>query len=126
MHTLFHALIVFIMASPVIGKERISCTVEYANQNMIDYGPLNFRSITGRAIDPQGVPVPQVCIAIFTDKDFANQEHRQVAGVMTDETGHFGLPSVPSGQYRVIAKYSSFGILNVKVNAVRWPRGGSR
>lgn len=118
-------LIVLTMASPVIGQEQVACTLEYANQNMIDYGPLSFRSITGRAVDPFDVPVPQVCVAIFTDKGLADKDHRQVASVLTDESGYFHFLRLQPGQYRVVAKYDGFGVLNVKVNIVRWPRGGS-
>jgi hypothetical protein len=92
---------------------------------MVDCGPITFRYIIGRSLDFQAEPIPQVCMAIFTDKDFPNKDHHQVAGVLTDQNGFFHMPDIKPGEYRVVAKYDSLGVLNVKIRVVRWPRGGS-
>lgn len=41
--------------------------MEYKNRNQTDYWPLVVRGV-GRAVDPDGVPVPGVCLGLFAER----------------------------------------------------------
>ena len=91
----------------------------YENHNMVDYGPLVFRYVVGRAIDPGGAPLPGGNIGLFTEQD-----HRLVASTRTDAEGNFHLHGVAPGHYRLVAHFDGCCPANVRVRLARWPRGG--
>ena len=103
------------------AQESFKCFSEYQNHNMVDYGPLVFRHLSGRAIDPASVEIPGVCVGIFTER-----EHRLIATAVSDQDGKFALPAIPAGRYRLVAIFPGFCAANVPVKIVRWPRGDSK
>lgn len=66
---------------------------------MADHGPLVFRRVSGRAIDPSSVEVPVVCIALFGEDG-----HRLIATTLADEKGKFELSRIALGKYRLGAR----------------------
>lgn len=82
----------------------------YENRNEVDYGPLTIEFIKGLAIDADGVPIPGVCVGIFTEK-----EHQLVRLTKSDENGYFEFLSLPQGEYRLIGKYPYFCVANAKI-----------
>jgi hypothetical protein len=106
-----------IQLSPVLDE---SCrSLEYQDQNQVDYGPLKVRRVEGSARDMQSTPVPGTCIGIFTEPD-----NRLVTSVETDGEGRFALGNVSPGRYRLVAKYSNLGIANAILEVADWPSGG--
>ena len=95
--------------------------IEYEDRNQITLSPLSFRAVAGKVMDQDGVAIPTVCIGLFTEK---NQQ--LVSSNVTDENGHFSFRGIPSGVYRLVARdnYHAFCTANVRIQAVRWPRGG--
>jgi hypothetical protein len=91
----------------------------YENHNMIDYGPLVFRSVGGVVVDSAGVVVPGATIGVFTDVD-----HKLVTKTTTDARGSFTLQHISSGRYRLVAHFNGFCPANVPVRIVSWPHGG--
>src|ERR1051326_7188322 len=83
----------------------------YENHNQIDYGPLRIAKLRGIAKDSQGLPVPDVLVLLFSEK-----EHKLIAQSKTDSKGAFGLESVHSGRYRLVLKYAGFCSANVPVD----------
>ena len=96
------------------------CKPTYQNHNMIDYGPLVFRTLSGRAIDPTSAQVPGGCIGLFSDEG-----HRLIASAETDQEGNFAFPALAPGRYRLVAQCAGFCVANVPLRIVRWPRGRS-
>ncbi len=97
------------------------CTPTYQNHNMIDYGPLVFRSLSGRAVDPNSVPMAAGSVGLFAEED-----HRLVATTQTDQDGSFKLAAIAPGRYRLVAEFRGFCVANVPLRIVLWPRGGLR
>ncbi len=91
--------------------------MRYENRNQIDYGPIRVRQLLGRAIDRDQTPVPGVCVGVFTEPD-----HKFIRAVETNGDGEFRLGTVPSGVYRLVAKYGGFGTANA---LLRFGRGKS-
>ena len=92
--------------------------MSYENRNQVDYGPLRIRELRGKAIDPDGVSVPGVCVGLFTEFD-----HKLIAATATERNGEFRLENAPAGDYRLVAKYPVFGTANARV---RLGRGATR
>ena len=82
---------------------------------------VSLRVVEGRAIDPNGVTVPNVCVALFTRKD-----KRFVTQTVTDENGYFRFGEIPKGKYFLVGRVERdyFCPLNVEINRVRFPFGG--
>lgn len=87
--------------------------MSYDNRNSIDYGPLNLRSLRGKAVDPNGVPVPE-CVGLFTESD-----HKLIAATATLANGESRMKDAPAGYYRLVAKYPPFGAANARVRLGR-------
>lgn len=83
------------------------------------YRTLSVRQVSGYAIDPQFVRMPQVCLGIFS---LTNK--RLVASGLTDEEGRFELRDIPVGKYRLVARANGFCLAIVPLRVVRYPRGG--
>jgi hypothetical protein len=91
------------------------------NRNFIDTPTISLRGVEGRAIDSNGVAIPNICVALFTEK-----EHRFVAQTVADENGYFRFGKIPKGRYRLVARvdYDAFCPVNVRIRRVSFPRGG--
>ena len=98
-----------------------TCAVTYRDRNMIDYGPLVFRNLSGYAIDPSSVRMAGGCIGLFTEND-----HRLVATAQPDESGNFAFAKVAPGRYKLVADFPGFCAANVPLKIVRWPRGRAK
>ncbi|MGA7412463.1 MAG: carboxypeptidase-like regulatory domain-containing protein [Bryobacteraceae bacterium] len=70
--------------------------------------------LSGKAIDGEGVPVPGVCVGLFTEGD-----HRLIIANATGPDGDFKLGEVPKGRYRLVAKCEAFGAANARVRIGR-------
>ena len=82
---------------------------------------VSLRVVEGQAIDPNGVAVPNVCVALFTRKD-----KRFVTQTVTDENGYFRFGKIPKGKYYLVARVERdyFCPLNVEINRLSFPFGG--
>jgi hypothetical protein len=70
--------------------------------------------LDGNVVDPQGAAVPGADVVV------ANSNNGQTLKATSDERGHWILPSMPSGTYRVtvtVAGFRSLSIEGVKVDA---------
>jgi len=87
----------------------------YASRNPTDAAPLEISRIKGIAQDAERLPI-DACVGIFTEPD-----HTLIAFTATDETGHFDLPGLPDGNYRLVIKsaYTGFCPGNAKVQIDR-------
>lgn len=47
--------------------------------------------------------IPKACVGVFTEID-----HKLIAATETDNKGHFELKDIPTGDYRLVAKYEGF------------------
>jgi Carboxypeptidase regulatory-like domain len=99
--------------------ETPGCSISYENHNQIDYGPLRLRAVQGVVLDSAAVPVPDVCLGLFHDK-----EHSVVASTTSDTNGRFSFGKVVRGRYRLVAKFQGLGVANVPLELVAWPSGG--
>ena len=93
--------------SPVI--EDACRSLEYQNQNQIDYG-LKLRRIEGTVVDiqPPPSPVPRTCVGLFTEDG-----RKLVTTVESDRDGAFAFGTIQPGKYRLIAKQPGLGVANV-------------
>ena len=83
-------------------------SVTYENHNQVDPPAIMLREASGIAVDKEGVVVPGVCVAAFTEK-----EHSLVSTIMTDQGGKFRFDKLPKGDYRLVVKYAGFCTANV-------------
>ena len=95
--------------------------LEYVSYNQVDPPTISLRGVEGRAIYPDGAPIPEICVALFTEK-----EHRFVAQTVADENGYFRFGKIPEGRYRLVARvdYDFLCPVNVRIHRVSFPRGG--
>ncbi len=84
--------------------------VPYENRNQIDYGPLRVQTVRGKAVDPQGVAIPGLCVGVFRESGY-----KLVATAETNENGQFEVKALPRGDYRLVAKYSGFCPANARL-----------
>jgi hypothetical protein len=105
-------LFVFSAMFGVIGFSRArgsgnSCVaMVYRDQNQVDT-KLRVRDLKGIAIDEQNVPVPGVCVGLFSEP-----EHRLVSVTTTSDDGKFKFRASAKGTYRLVAQYDGLGIAN--------------
>ena len=95
-------------------SEDCKTKITYENRNQIEYQPLSISTIAGVALDKDKVPVPVVCLGLFTESD-----HRLVASTVTDGKGNFEFSQVAPGRYRLVAKYNGFCPANISLRLVR-------
>ncbi len=88
----------------------------YVNRNQIDY-QVTVSRIEGHVVDADGVAIPGSCVAVFSEPD-----HRLLASFETDDSGHFALPKLARGDYRLVAMYDSYCPVNARMRVSR--RGG--
>jgi hypothetical protein len=106
--------------SPAQGSTE-KCAPVYQNHNMVDYGPLAFRRLSGYDVDPYSVRMVGGCIALFTEGD-----HRLVAITEADQDGKFAFGKIPTGRYRLVVDFRGFCVANVPLRIVRWPHAERR
>jgi hypothetical protein len=95
--------------------------LEYVNRNQVDPLTISLRGVEGRAIDSSGAAIPNICVALFTEK-----EHRFVAQTVADENGYFRFGKIPKGRYRLVARvdYDYLCPVNIRIRRVNFPSGG--
>jgi hypothetical protein len=116
--------VVFLLLAVSVSRAQEStekCTPTYQNHNMVDYGPLVLRNLSGYDIDPYSARMAGGCISLFTEKD-----HQLVATIRADKDGNFAFATVSPGRYRLVVDFRGFCVANVPLKIVRWPRGGLR
>ncbi|HEX8289126.1 MAG TPA: carboxypeptidase-like regulatory domain-containing protein [Pyrinomonadaceae bacterium] len=91
------------------------------SRNQVDPPTISLRGVEGRVIDSSGVAIPNICIALFTEK-----EYRFVAQTVADENGYFRFGKIPKGSYRLVARvdYDYLCPVNVRIRRVSFPSGG--
>lgn len=101
------------------SKTDCSTGVNYENKNQVDPKPLILTSISGTIEDEQGVSIPDACLGIFTEDG-----QKLVMQVTSDKNGKFAFDSMPTGKYRLIAKYSPFCTANIPIEVITKNRKG--
>jgi len=89
------------------------CQIDYGNENQIDYNLKPRVGVTGSITLPNSSPVPNVCVAAFTD-----DTHQFVLGRTSDAKGHFNLPLLPDKTYRLVVRVSPFGVANARLTII--------
>lgn len=119
------SVIIAFVSSPIWAQDdsESDCPkqIEYINRNNIDSPRITLRGIEGRATDWNAVPIPDICVALFTEK-----EHHFVAQTMTDKNGYFRFTKIPKGLYRLVARMEHDYLcpVNVSVRLASYPTGG--
>jgi protocatechuate 3,4-dioxygenase beta subunit len=108
------------LALVALGTAQSPNVTTYENHNMIDYGPLVFRSIRGVVVDPANVAMPGASIGVFTERD-----HKLVANTRTNTNGSFDFQHISPGRYRLVVHFDGFCPANVPIRIVTWPHGRS-
>jgi hypothetical protein len=85
----------------------------YENHNQLEGEALSVSALKGKIVDTAGDPVPGVCLSLFTERG-----HHLVAATSSGKDGSFDFKAIPSGEYRVIAKYPYFCTANVRLRLV--------
>lgn len=97
------ATTLMIAALPLIvcaqSENNCSRRIGYAHKNQVDAPTLTLSIVRGRTVDPHNEFVPEVCVALFTEKT-----HRFVTQVSVDNQGNFKFAAVPPGRYRLVAR----------------------
>jgi hypothetical protein len=85
----------------------------------LGHKPVSVRSVAGKLMDMSKVPMPEICIGLFTDED-----HKLVASTVTGEDGRFDFSDVPRGKYRLLARVHGYYVAEIRVQVVGRPGGG--
>ncbi len=115
-------ILLFIFVTILQGESRelslgkCKGSVTYENRNQIDPASLKLPVISGVALDIDQIPIPNVCLALFSAR-----KHQLVATTTTDNLGKYKFDDVPVGQYRLLAKYPSFCTANIPIKIVAQP-----
>jgi hypothetical protein len=109
------ALVFAALQAIVCGQAETNCPrrMEYAHRNQVDPPVLTLNVVQGRTIDNRSDAVPEVCVALFTEKS-----HRFVAQVSVNSHGNFKFGAVPPGRYRLVARvprYDYFCPVNARI-----------
>lgn len=91
-------------------KSKLCGDMQYENRNTFEVETLSIRKIKGVARDRNGRPIPQVCIAVFGERD-----HQFIAATKTDDQGNFELKGIPAGSYRLVGKLDPFLTANARI-----------
>jgi len=95
----------FVLVAQAAANE--SCAgMAYRDQRQIDT-KIRVHDLRGVAIDEQNVPVPGVCVGLFTESD-----HKLIATIRTNDGGIFRFRSISRGTYRLVAECQAFGAAN--------------
>lgn len=95
-------------------KDGCKTTVGYENRNQVDPSPLTLATVSGTVEDNDKVPIPDVCLGLFTEG-----EHKLIARTSTKEDGYFDFGTVSPGRYRLVARYDSFCTSNTPLLVAR-------
>ncbi|MGD9588616.1 MAG: carboxypeptidase-like regulatory domain-containing protein [Pyrinomonadaceae bacterium] len=81
------------------------------------------RGVEGRAVDSSDVAVPNICVALFTEKG-----QRFVAQTVTDENGYFRFDKISKGNYRLVGRieYDWLCPVNVRIRRVSSTSGSGK
>lgn len=95
------------------GRGNCSEPIRYINRNFYDSKPLKLRTIKGLAVDSNGISVPNICVALFSEDG-----RRLVMQVAADDEGNFGFKDIPDGKYRLVGRvgYDAFCPVNVRIH----------
>lgn len=85
-------------------------SMAYENRNQIESKPIKLHALSGLASDDQGIPIPNICLGVFSDNT-----HRIVAVTKTSEDGRFSFDKIGTGQYRLVAKHPLLCTANVSL-----------
>lgn len=66
--------------------------------------------VRGTVSDSQGVAIPKLCVSVFTEVG-----HKLMMSCKTNENGDFEISRLPSGDYRLVAKYPGFCPANARL-----------
>jgi len=111
-----------LLCALVLGQqtsEDCRSRVKFENRNQVDPKPLFIRALSGSILDRDRVPIPQICLGLFTEEG-----HQLVASTVSDDSGQYRFTPLPRGRYRLIAKVAGFCTASVPLRLVGWPRGG--
>jgi len=84
--------------------------LSYENRNPFELGQIELTEIDGIAKDKNGVPVPDVCIGLFSEI-----RKELLAVTQTDKNGSFKLSNIPNGRYRLVSQLEPFVAANAKI-----------
>jgi hypothetical protein len=107
-----------LLVLPTSAQQPEECkpNITYENRNQIEYRPLSVSIVSGVALDKDQVPIPTVCLGLFTERG-----HRLVANAVTDQKGSFNFSRVIPGTYRLVAKYDGFCPANLSLRIMGRP-----
>ena len=77
---------------------------------------VKMKTVSGRLLDHQNVPVPGVCAGLFSEH--SDGLPGLVKCVETDENGHFQMGNVKTGRYRLVARVPGFFVVDIPVIVV--------
>lgn len=97
------------------AQSKVGCkdSATYENRNQVDPSLLTVTKLSGVAEDKDKVPIPDVCLGLFTGK-----EHKLVAQASTNADGYFRFGPVSPGHYRLVARYGTFCSSNTTIRVV--------
>lgn len=112
---IFSVLLLLITSQSALSQKTSDCSkpLTYENKHQIDPKPLILSRIVGVVKDEQGVPIPYVCLAVFS-KDGQKLLFQSISS----QKGKFIFKLLPPGDYRIIAKYDPFCTANIPVKII--------
>lgn len=105
------SIVLFVL--PVSAQQpagQCKAKLTYENRNQIENRPISITGVSGIAQDTDQVPIPGVCLGLFTEV-----EHQLVDAAVTDQKGRFDFGRVNPGRYRLVAEYEGFCTANLAV-----------
>lgn len=103
------AVLLIVAKEPAFGQvDNCGKQVTYENRNQADPTAIKLGEVSGIAVDKDGVVIPDVCIAIFTE-----ESRLLVSTTTTDRDGKFKIDRLLKGDYRLVAKYAGFCTANI-------------
>lgn len=120
MRTLYLIVAILLCTLPLASQDIRAKRVEYINRNQVDTPVISLNGVAGRAVDGDGVAVPNMRVALFTEKG-----HKFVAQVVTDENGFFRFGKIGKGNYRLVGRleYDYLCPVNVRIRQVSSVKG---
>jgi hypothetical protein len=94
-------------------------TMQYENNNQVDYGPLVVRTVAGLVFDGSGASIPSANIGLFTEGT-----HSLVSQTTSNANGYFSIGQLAAGKYRLVIQSDGLCSANARIAVAGWPRGG--